>query len=300
MQKITPSLWFDRNCEEALNFYTSIFPDSKIVSIQKYPDGITTGPMAGFDGKILTAIFELMGMRFMALDGGDFFKFNPSISFAISRPTAEEVGELFNQLIEGGSALMPLQEYPFSPMYGWVQDKFGVSWQISMGESKQAIIPSFMFVGDNFGKCEEAINFYTSIFKDSAVNMMARYEAGEPDEEGKIKYASFMLGGQQFSAMESSLGHKFAANGAISMYVECGDQAEVDYYWEKLIEGGDPKAQQCGWLQDKYGFSWQIIPKILGELLSDSDRVKADRATQAMLRMKKIDVQGLKDAFEGE
>ena len=163
MQKITPFLWFDKNAEEAMTFYTSIFPDSRIVSIKRYPDGPLEEPMKGMEGKVLTAVFELMGQTFMCLDGGPFFK-----------PT-----------------------------------------------------------------------------------------------------------------------------GAMSLYVECKDQAEVDAYWNKLYEGGDPAAQQCGWIQDKFGFSWQIIPKALPELLNDPDPVKAGRVMQAMLQMKKIDVAGLQKAYEG-
>jgi len=161
MQKITPFFWFNKQAEEAMNFYTSIFPDSRIVSIKRYPEGPLQGPMEGMEGKVLTGVFELFGQTFMALDGGPFFK-----------PT-----------------------------------------------------------------------------------------------------------------------------GAMSLYVECETQKEVDAYWEKLTKGADEKAQQCGWLQDKYGFSWQIIPKILPEFLSDPDQKKADRVMQAMLQMKKIDIAGLKKAY---
>lgn len=163
MQKITPFLWFDKNCEEAIHFYTSIFKDSKIVSIKKYPDGPLDGPMKGMEGKVLTAVFELLGQKFMALDGGPYFK-----------PT-----------------------------------------------------------------------------------------------------------------------------GAVSFYVECTDQAEVDEYWNKLTEGGDEKNQQCGWLLDKFGFSWQIIPEALPRLLNDPDPEKSARVMQAMLNMKKIIVADLEKAAQG-
>jgi predicted 3-demethylubiquinone-9 3-methyltransferase (glyoxalase superfamily) len=162
-QKITPFLWFDKNAEEAMNFYTSIFRNSKIVGITRYPEGPLEGPMKGMEGKVLTAVFELEGQTFMCLDGGPFFK-----------PTA-----------------------------------------------------------------------------------------------------------------------------AVSFYVECETQEEVDHYWDKLSEGGDPKAQQCGWLQDKYGFSWQIIPTALPRLLTDPNKEKSGRAMQAMLQMKKIDVAKLEEAYKG-
>jgi predicted 3-demethylubiquinone-9 3-methyltransferase (glyoxalase superfamily) len=158
MQKITPFLWFDRNCEEALNFYTSIFENSKIVTIKRYPDGVKEGPMAGMDGKVLTAVFELNGQRFMALDGGPTFKPNEAVSFL----------------------------------------------------------------------------------------------------------------------------------------VECKDQTEIDYFWNKFIEAGG-KESVCGWLKDKYGFSWQIVPDMSKYFLS-SDKDKNERAFQAMMKMKKIIIADLENA----
>jgi predicted 3-demethylubiquinone-9 3-methyltransferase (glyoxalase superfamily) len=161
MKQITPCLWFDRNAEEAMQFYTSIFKNSKILTIKRYPEGPLEGPMVGMEGKVLTGIFELDGQRFMALDGGPIFKFTEAVSFCL----------------------------------------------------------------------------------------------------------------------------------------ECESQEEMDYYWEKL--SADPQAEQCGWLKDKFGLSWQVFPTILGELLSDPDPEKADRVMQAMLQMKKIDIAGLKQAYEG-
>jgi predicted 3-demethylubiquinone-9 3-methyltransferase (glyoxalase superfamily) len=163
IQKITPFLWFDKNCEEALNFYISIFKNSKIVSIAKYPDGPLEGPMKGFEGKVLTAVFELEGQRFMALDGGPIFK----------------------------------------------------------------------------------------------------------------------------------------PNAAISFYMETKDQEETDAYWNRLAEGSDPASHQCGWIQDKYGFYWQIIPSALPRLLTDPDKAKSNRVMQAMLKMKKIVVADLEKAASG-
>lgn len=290
-------MWFDKQAEEAMRFYTSIFSNSKIVSTKRYPNEGLQGPMAGMEGKVLTGVFELMGQTFMCLDGGPFFQFNPAVSFTVNCGTAAEVRGLFEKLAAGGSILMPLQKYPFSELYGWCQDKYGVSWQIGITGNQKGIVPSLMFVGDQFGKAEEAIHFYTSTFKNSSIAMISRYEKGEHDQEGKVKYASFLLEGQAFVAMESSLGHQFKAGGAISFYVECKDQAEVDAYWDKLTQGGAPEAQQCGWLQDKYGFSWQIIPKLLPELMTKDT---SGRVMQAMLGMKKIDCAALQKAFDGK
>ncbi len=169
MQKITPFLWFDRQAEEAMNYYVSIFSGapggkkSKVVSLRRYPNGPLEGPMKGMEGKVLTGVFELQGQRFMALDGGPLFKFTE----------------------------------------------------------------------------------------------------------------------------------------ALSLFVECETQEEVDYFWQKLGEGGDPAAQQCGWLKDRYGLSWQIIPRALPKYLGDPDPEKSGRAMRAMLQMKKIDIEELKRAHSG-
>ncbi len=123
MQKITPFLWFDRNCEEAVNFYVSVFKNSKIVSIKRYPDGITEGPMAGFDGKVLTAVFELEGQRFMALDGGPVFTPGGATSMLVECKDQEEIDHYWNALSEGGN--------PQAQQCGWLQDKYGFSWQVT-------------------------------------------------------------------------------------------------------------------------------------------------------------------------
>ncbi len=123
MQKITPFLWFDRNCEEAMNFYVSVFKNSKIVSIKRYPKGITEGPMAGFDGQVLTGVFELEGQRFMALDGGPVFKPSAAVSFLIECKDQEEIDYYWSKLTEGGD--------PNAQQCGWLQDKYGFSWQVT-------------------------------------------------------------------------------------------------------------------------------------------------------------------------
>jgi len=301
-QKITPCLWFDKECEEAINFYTATFNDSRIVSIERYPEGKQIGPMSGMEGKILTAIFELAGQRFMALDGGPIFKLNPAISFQVKCKSKDEVDELWEKLSKDGQVLMPLDKYPFSERYGWCNDKYGVSWQvIFVGENEieQKITPFLMFVGDMAGKAEEAINYYISVFSQgsSKVNNILRYGAGEePDKEGTVRYVDVTIFGQQFVAMDSAHEHKFQFNEATSFQVECESQQELDGYWDQL--SAVPESEQCGWLKDKYGVSWQIIPKRLGELLADKDKVKAGRVMDAMLNMKKIVIADLEKAYE--
>jgi predicted 3-demethylubiquinone-9 3-methyltransferase (glyoxalase superfamily) len=150
-------------------------------------------------------------------------------------------------------------------------------------------------------QAEEAAKFYTAIFKNSRIVSMTRY--GEAGHEvhgrpaGTVMTVAFELEGQAFTALNG--GPAFTFNEAISFQVGCKTQEEVDYYWEKLSEGGDAKAQQCGWLKDKYGVSWQVVPTVLPEMLQDADAEKSQRLMKAMLQMKKMDIETLKRAYEG-
>lgn len=293
MNKITACLWFNGKAEEAANFYTAVFKNSKITDLAHNTEGSPAGP----PGSVLTVGFNLEGQQFLALNGGPEFTPNPSVSFFVYGKTEEEVEQLWNKLSEGGTVLMPLDKYFFSKKYGWLNDKFGVSWQLilSEGETKQVITPSLMFVGNVYGKAEEAMNFYVSLFKDSKMGNISRYGPGmEPDKEGSIAFADFQLANQWFAAMESARDHKFAFSPGVSFIVNCETQQEVDHFWDKLSAGG--MEVQCGWLTDKYGVSWQVVPTVLSVLLQGKDREKAKRTLQAMLKMKKLDVAVLEQA----
>lgn len=295
MQKIVPCLWFDKNAEEAVSFYTSIFKSYKIGNINYYgKEGYEIHHME--EGTILTIEFELEGQKFLALNGGPVFKFNPSVSFFIGCNTKEEIDMLWSSLSEGGMILMPLDKYPFSERYGWLQDKYGLSWQIMLmdAEIKQKIIPTLMFVGDVCGKAEEAMNFYISVFNSSKVGDIFRYSKNmEPDKEGTIAHASFSIENQEFAAMDSAREHNFNFNEAVSFIINCETQEEIDDYWGKL--SNDPKAEQCGWLKDKYGVSWQVVPKILNEILQNKE--KSEKVMKELLQMKKLEIEKLNQAY---
>ena len=152
-----------------------------------------------------------------------------------------------------------------------------------------------MFTGEVCGKAEEAIKFYTSVFADSKIGNISRYGANQqPDKEGTVAFADFNLSGEWVAAMDSAQEHNFIFNEAVSFTIDCESQKEVDYYWEKLTEGG--KEVECGWLKDKYGVSWQVVPTVLPKLLQNKDKEKAKRAMQAMLKMKKLDIKTLEEA----
>lgn len=305
MQKFIPSLWFDKNAEEAINFYLSAFSilssdtaPSQIISIKRYPDVVPEEFMKGMEGKVWNAIFDLAGHCFMALDGGPLFQFTPAISFWVRCPSAEIVETVWAALSEAGKILMPLDSYPFSPKYGWIQDQYGVSWQVVLqeGNTAQTIVPCLLFSLQQTGKAEEAINFYRHVFGTTEPSNIVRYDASQaPAKEGTVAYAEFILDGQPFTAMDSAIGHDFTFNEAVSFYVECETQADIDKLWEALSAA--PESEQCGWLKDRYGVSWQIIPKRLGELLSEPNSEKSGRVLDAMLKMKKIEVAELEAAY---
>ncbi len=291
MQKITSFLWFDDQAEEAVNFYTSIFKNGKVNGFTRFGDDVP-GPK----GKVLTISFQLAGQEFTALNGGPEFNFTPAVSFFVYCQTTEEIDSLWKSLSEGGNVMMELDQYPFGEKFGWVADKYGVSWQLSLAGLPQKITPSLMYAGEQHGKAEAAIDLYTSLFKNSSVSQVERYGKGQGELEGAVMHARFLLDGQAFMAMDGGRAHAFTFTEAISFYVACQDQAEVDYFWEKLSEGGEKGP--CGWLKDRFGVSWQIVPTILIEMMNDPDAERARRVTQAMLKMTKIDIGLLRQAYE--
>jgi predicted 3-demethylubiquinone-9 3-methyltransferase (glyoxalase superfamily) len=275
---IYPCLWFDGKAKEGAEFYCSVFKNSKITYENQF-----------------VVMFESAGQKFMCINGGPEFTINPSISFYVICKNENEIDRTWKDLSEGGSVLMPLDKYPWSKKYGWVQDRYGVSWQLSFGNIEkvsQKFSPVLMFTGNQSGKAEQAIQFYTSVFKESGVAGIVRYTKDDNEVEGTVKHAQFNLGKHVIMAMDSSLQHQFSFNEAVSFVVDCENQEEIDYYWDKLTSGG--KEIQCGWLKDKFGVSWQIVPTILSKLMSDPS--KSERVTKAFLQMKKFEIEKLVNA----
>lgn len=307
-QKIVPHLWYDREAREAAEFYTSIFPDSAVRYVAKLRD------TPSGDSEFVS--FELGGQELMATSAGPYFKFNPSTSFIVNfdpllfdpsrsrdKDARDKLDEVWNRLSPGGTVLMPLDQYPFSERFGWIQDKYGLSWQLLLtrpeGDPRPPILPALLFVGHNCGQAEEAINFYRSVFKNSQPGQLMRYGPGqEPEREGTIMFADFRLENLWFAAMDSGREHDFAFNEAVSYMVYCDSQEEIDYYWQHL--SAVPEAEQCGWLKDKYGVSWQIIPSALHDMLRGGAPDQVERVTQAFLEMKKFDLAALNRAYRGQ
>ncbi|MES2931222.1 MAG: VOC family protein [Patescibacteria group bacterium] len=302
MQKIIPHLWFDKQAKEAADFYVSAFKNSKITSFSTIKDT----PSGDCD----IVAFELNGFTFNAISAGPYFTLNPAISFMLNFDPSKgadaeaDLNELWKALSEGGKELMALGEYPFSKWYGWIEDRFGVSWQLILtnpdGEDRPFIIPSLLFIGDSNGKAKEASDYYLSVFKDSRRGALAYYPAGmEPQKEGAVMFTDFQLEGQWFTAMDGSGDdHKFAFNEAVSLMVRCDSQEEIDYYWEKL--SAVPESEQCGWLKDAFGVSWQIVPTAMDAMMENGTPEQKARVTQAFLQMKKFDIAKLEEAYAGE
>ena len=288
MQKITPHLWFDKEAKEAGAFSASVIPNSRVkrtATLHETPSG-----------SVDVVAIELAGQEFRLISAGPLFKFTPAVSFMVLCDTKDEVDSYWRQLSKGGSALMEIGTYPFSERYGWLQDRYGLSWQLMFASGhpiRQKIVPVLMFVGKNAGKAEEAMKFYTSLFPHSKIADVFRYEKGEaPGAEGMIKYGAFALDGENFAAMDSPPVHDFNFNEAVSFIVNCDTQREIDEYWSRM--SADPKAEACGWLKDKYGLSWQIVPANMPWLTGDA---RDDRAMAALMQMKKLDMAALDRAY---
>lgn len=302
MQKIVPHLWFDKEAVEAAHFYVSIFgEDSRVNSVNKI-----SGTPSG-DCDIVS--FHLWGYEFMSIAAGPYFKPTPAISFMVNFDPSQDsdaekkLDEVWAKLADGGTVLMELGEYPFSKRYGWIADKFGFTWQLILtnpeGEQRPRILPTLLFVGDVYGKAEEAGEFYLSVFKEAHRGVLAKYPAGsEPNKEGSVMFSDLQLEGQWFVAMDGGGNHTFAFNEALSLIVHCEDQKEVDYYWENL--SAVPEAEQCGWLKDKFGVSWQIVPTAMNQMMSQASPEQAERLTKAFLSMKKFDLGQLQKAYNQE
>lgn len=295
MQKIKPCLWFDQQAEEAAGFYVSLFDNSKIGSVSRYSES-SANASGQPKGSAMVVEFELDGQQFMGLNGGPHFKFTPATSFFVHCEDEKEIDVLWKKLGDKGSVLMPLDNYPFADKYGWLQDRFGLSWQLMLAKNEQKFVTSFLFVKDVAGKAEEAMKFYTSQFPGSSVQMAVKYEPGENGNEGSIKYGRFALAGKEFVVMDNHCDdHDFTFTPAISMVLLCESQEEIDHYWEELSAGG--RKDQCGWLQDKFGVSWQIVPSDLARLLGGTEK-QTEQVMKSVISMKKLDIAQMRQAYE--
>lgn len=294
MQKIVPNLWFDRNAEEAVAFYTSAFPDSRIVETMRYPDEVPDF-QKDFAGQVLTVDFELAGFRFTAINAGPHLSFTPATSFFMGFDTgrdpqaSEHLDRLWEALADGGRVLMPLQEYPFSARYGWVEDRYGLGWQLILGNPegdwRPPVIPCLLFGHTVQDRAREALEFYASVFPDSRIGQVVPYpEATQAAAAGAVMFGDVELTGVWFAAMDSAVPQDSTFTEAVSFAVMCDSQEEIDRYWAQLSRV--PEAEQCGWCKDQFGVSWQVVPSNVVELLARPG------AYDHMMQMKKLEIDG--------
>jgi predicted 3-demethylubiquinone-9 3-methyltransferase (glyoxalase superfamily) len=274
-EKITPCLWFNGQAKEAAALYCSLLANARITEQSPFVIDI-----------------DVSGQSITLLDGGPKYSPNPSISFYYICEKSEDVDRIWKGFSKGGQVMMPLDKYPWGEKYGWITDKYGISWQLALGQLSdvgQRITPCLMFTGKQYGCAEDAITFYTSVFEGSKVEGILRYGMNEsPDEEGKVKHAQIAVHDQKVMLMESAQQHDFTFSEGVSLTVHCETQNEIDYYWQKLTERGGEESM-CGWLKDKFGVSWQIIPTVLNKIMSDP--AKAGKAAQAFMSMRKLNIE---------
>lgn len=293
-QKVIPNLWFNRDAEQAAEFYTTALPNTTSRLTVRYPEELPDW-QAAFAGEPLVVDLFVGGFQIAMINADDNFRPNPMISFMLNfdplmfggdaDAARARLDETWAALSDGGSALMPLDEYPFSEHYGWVQDRYGVSWQLMLthpeGDPRPFVIPQIMFAGDVTNKAREAVELYTSLFDDAEIGMVTEYrEQTGTAQAGSVMFGEFRIGDQWFAMMDSNVEHEFTFTPGVSLEVRCRDQAEIDNLWDAL--SAVPEAEQCGWLADRYGVSWQIVPANMGELM------ERPGAYGRMLEMKKL------------
>jgi len=298
MLPVTPHLWFDdQKAKEAAWFYTSLMPDSAITTVNHFeaPFGVCE-----------LVEFTFAGQPFMGIGAAKPQQVSPAISFMIhfdpsrDADAAARIDGVWNKLADGGKVMMPIDRYPFSDRYGWVADKYGISWQLMLtkpeGDERPVIVPSLMYTGEVAGRAEEAIDFYCSIFKDGKRGITARYPQGmAPDKEGSLMYADFYVDAIWMAAMDSAHPHGFTFNDAVSLLIPCENQQEIDHYWTALTaDGGQPG--QCGWLKDKFGVSWQVATTVVTDTIKNGTREQINRVMGAFMQMTKIDIAALEEA----
>lgn len=273
MEQIYPCIWFDGKAQEAVNFYIECFSNGSIFS---------SNPMV--------VNWEINGVKLMGLNGGNMYTPNPSISLFVTLENKEEIKILHDKLSEGGKLLMDLAEYPWSPYYSFFQDKFGVAWQLFLGkysDVNQAIVPCLMFTKEQFGKADDAIHFYSKLFPKTEIDGILHYVIGMFPESNVVQHGQFKINEGVFMAMDGPGEHGFGFSEGISLVIECENQEEIDHFWNGFLENGGQE-QQCGWIKDQFGVSWQVVPKILKELMSHPE--KGNAVMEAFLKMKKFDI----------
>lgn len=279
--KLYPALWFDQNGVEAAKLYCSVFDDSIIINESE-----------------LTVTFELSGYYIIGINGGSKYRPNPAVSLYVTCVNEEEINTKFKILSEDGIVMMAPGTYPWSSYYTFFEDKFGVSWQLTLSEDKSTdpkFIPSLLFANQKNGKAKTAVELYTSIFKNTVIEEISYYGENQGNTCGNVLFSRFTIEGFPFIAMDAPGNHNFDFNEGFSFVITTKDQNETDYFWNMLTANGGEELP-CGWLRDPFGICWQVIPERFSELISSGSPDQKQRIFQAMQLMKKLIISDLEKA----
>ena len=282
---IYPCVCLHTEVKQAAAFYQQTFPHTKLEEENEY-----------------VSYLDMAGQKFMILNAGPNIKPNQAMSFMVLCDEASEAKDYWNKLAFEGQSLMQLGSYPWSELYGWVKDKYGVHWQVYYNQKRpanQKFVPTLMFSGKAAGRAEEAIHFYTKLFPVSGIQGILKYPEGNGfSKPGYVQHAQFEINDYVLMAMDNDQpdGEEFSEGNSLTVITQ--NQQETDFYWDNLVADGG-KESVCGWLTDKFGLSWQIVPQRLLELTNHEDKDAAKRAMDAMLKMRKIDIAELEAAAGG-
>ncbi|MFI3124330.1 VOC family protein [Streptococcus suis] len=282
MQTIIPHLWYDTAAKEAVAFYVDLFGGKLDWSYT-----ITDTPSGDSD----LIQFQLGDMTLAAISAGPYFKLNESMSLMVNVASKDEVTRLYQALSEGGRILMPLAEYPFSPYYVWLEDRFGLSWQLSYApdlDKPYQFDICLLFSQEQVGLAQPMLDYYKDKLPQASVGQLSYYGEGEATvEAAKLNYAELLVAGQKMIVMDHGYGGEASFNEAFSLMVYVDSQDELDFYYDLL--SAVPEAEMCGWAKDQFGISWQIVPRILMEAYDTASPEKVKAVNAAVMTMKRLD-----------
>ena len=284
--KFAPCLWVDNQVEEMTELYTKVFENGKPLKTLYFLEDAH-----GKIGDILTQSVQLANQEFILLNGGPEFKATPSISYMVTCTSETQLQVLWQELSEGGKLLMNLAIYPGVGQFGWLEDRFGISWQFSLDQSSssQKITPCFMFSGEQYGNASRAVAEWIEVFQSGEI--LEHYS----NEDSTTKLAKFTLHQQEFMAMDSAVDHDFTFSLANSFYVYCENQKEIDRLWTAITSKGTE--MPCGWMGDRFGVAWQTVTRDMDTMLDRKNLTKARAVTQAVYGMMKIDSEELRRIY---
>ena len=288
---LMPAFWCNGTLAEQTRAYAGLFPGALI-------DG---RPAAVWGPGAMAALLTLDGCDVQLIDGGPMYAPTPALSLFVQRQTEAGVRALWDGLADGGTVLMPLDAWPWARLFGWVQDRWGVTWPVNLGplhEVGRAITPYLTFTGPAAGKARAALDLYARALPGLTVDGIHDHDGSGPDPAGTVMHAQIRLRGGTMMLSDSAHPHAWGFTPGTSLSVLCDTQDQVDRLWDLLSsEGGQPA--RCGWLTDPFGVSWQIVPRLLHDTMLTGTADQKARLVAAFLPMGKLDIATLAAAIHG-